>query len=264
MPELTPAPCPNCHAPRTGAYCARCGQAAIRPDDLSARRFFGALWGELTEMDSRSWRTLRALANPGALTLARLAQQRQRYLPPLRLYLIVSGVFFLLAWGVYYEAIEQALLQSASSRPTGFAQVLVEPGAAAAISDWTAVFRFSAVLLFGLGVALTFVRRRLPLGAHMVFAVHYYCADFALFSLFAIPVALAPVEYATLGWQATTMIGVPLLMLYLAIALRRVYRVGKFGAILCALLLMVLDMVLSAVSSNLAIWLVYSLRLAPA
>lgn len=261
MPQLMPAPCPNCHAPRTGPYCSQCGQAATRADDLSARRFFGTLWDEITEMDSRSWRTLRALFNPGVLTLARLAQQRERFLPPLRLYLIVSGVFFLLAWGVYYEAIALALEENASAGPAGFAEAISTPEAAGAISDWTAVFRFSAVLLFGLGVALMFVRRRQPLGAHMVFAVHYYCADFTLFSLFAIPVALAPVEYATFGWQATTMVGIPLLTLYLAIALRRVYRVGKLGSILCALLLMLLDMVLSAMSSNLAIGLVYSLRL---
>jgi hypothetical protein len=51
---------------------------------------------DLTHADSRLWRTLSALVfKPGFLTREFLAGRRARYLPPLRLYLVLSVVFFL-------------------------------------------------------------------------------------------------------------------------------------------------------------------------
>ena len=52
-------------------------------------------WHLLTHVDSRLWRTLVALLFlPGRLTTEYFADRRERYLPPLRLYLIISVVFF--------------------------------------------------------------------------------------------------------------------------------------------------------------------------
>jgi len=51
---------------------------------------------DLTHADSRLWRTLLALIfQPGLLTREFLDGRRVRYLPPLRLYLVLSLVFFL-------------------------------------------------------------------------------------------------------------------------------------------------------------------------
>jgi hypothetical protein len=53
---------------------------------------------DLTHADSRLWRTLGALLfKPGYLTQQFLAGRRARYLPPLRLYLVLSVAFFLFA-----------------------------------------------------------------------------------------------------------------------------------------------------------------------
>jgi hypothetical protein len=52
----------------------------------------------ITHADSRLWRTLWALiAKPGFLTKEFLEGRRARYLPPFRLYLVLSVVFFLIA-----------------------------------------------------------------------------------------------------------------------------------------------------------------------
>ncbi|HSO06190.1 MAG TPA: DUF3667 domain-containing protein [Pelomicrobium sp.] len=49
-------------------------------------------------LDSRVWRTLRSLVlKPGELTREFIAGRRQRYLPPFRLYLVLSVVFFALS-----------------------------------------------------------------------------------------------------------------------------------------------------------------------
>jgi hypothetical protein len=59
----------------------------------------------LTHSDSRLWLTLVALlTRPGALTREFLDGHRVRYMPPLRLYLVISLAFFLLAALSPYQA----------------------------------------------------------------------------------------------------------------------------------------------------------------
>ena len=87
--------CRNCDAALTGAYCARCGQAA-QLNALSLWALGKELSGDLFNWDSRLWRTLRPLAfRPGFLTLEYLHGRRARYMPPLRMYLVLSLLFFL-------------------------------------------------------------------------------------------------------------------------------------------------------------------------
>jgi len=60
--------------------------------------FLGEALEDLTHADSRLWRTLISLfAQPGYLTTEFLRGRRARYLPPVRLYLVLSVVFFVLA-----------------------------------------------------------------------------------------------------------------------------------------------------------------------
>lgn len=90
------ARCRNCDARLTAQYCSYCGQR-------SPVRIL-TLWGvikeaaeDLTHSDSRVWRTLRyLLLKPGLLTREYLAGRRARYIPPFRLYLIMSLACFLL------------------------------------------------------------------------------------------------------------------------------------------------------------------------
>lgn len=87
--------CRNCQAELTGAYCSQCGQHEGRAD----QRFMdlaGDLTAELFDLDSRVWRTLFALVfRPGYLTAEYMVGRRARYIPPLRLYLIISFILFL-------------------------------------------------------------------------------------------------------------------------------------------------------------------------
>ena len=91
------ARCLNCATPLTGPYCSTCGQrehSRIISLGLLAKEAIGDIY----HVDSRLWRTLRALiGKPGFLTVEFLAGRRARYVPPFRLYLVVSIVLFLLA-----------------------------------------------------------------------------------------------------------------------------------------------------------------------
>lgn len=88
--------CPNCSAPLKGQYCYQCGQNQRGMD-----RVFWSLLSEALDnifsVDSRTAKTLFAvLCRPGFITKEYLAGRRARYLPPLRLYLFASLLFFLL------------------------------------------------------------------------------------------------------------------------------------------------------------------------
>jgi hypothetical protein len=89
--------CRNCGAALSGHYCANCGQTADT-HVLSARELLHETLEGLTHSDSRLWRTLYCLwFKPGMLTREFVDGRRQAYLPPVRLYLVLSVVFFLFA-----------------------------------------------------------------------------------------------------------------------------------------------------------------------
>ena len=95
-PELQEPPsCLNCGAALHGPYCARCGQRH-ETHPLTVGHLLAEVAETLTHADSRLWRTMRLLlTKPGLLTADFLAGRRERYLPPIRLYLILSFLFFL-------------------------------------------------------------------------------------------------------------------------------------------------------------------------
>jgi hypothetical protein len=118
----TPAPgevetpvghCRNCGAVLSGRFCANCSQAA----DVhvpSTRELLHELLEGLTHSDSRLWRTLKFLwFKPGKLTQEFIAGRRVSYLPPFRLYLVVSVIFFLMASLLHSKSVEVIRLDDA-------------------------------------------------------------------------------------------------------------------------------------------------------
>jgi hypothetical protein len=92
----TPGVCANCGATVSGHYCANCGQKAEHAVH-SLWHFLSEVAEDLTHADSRLWQTLKALLfKPGFLTCEFLAGRRASYLPPFRLYLVTSVLFFLI------------------------------------------------------------------------------------------------------------------------------------------------------------------------
>ena len=93
---LDPPRCLNCGTIVSGKHCAQCGQSAD-VHVLSMKEVAGDVTHSLLHLDSRVWRTLRMLAlRPGELTREFIAGRHQLYIPPFRLYLAVSILFFAL------------------------------------------------------------------------------------------------------------------------------------------------------------------------
>jgi hypothetical protein len=93
---MTLPECSNCGAALTGPYCAACGQHA-HGSARSVAVLLHDAWHVMTHIDGRFWLTMyMLLLQPGRLTQEYFAERRARYLPPVRLYLVISLVFFAL------------------------------------------------------------------------------------------------------------------------------------------------------------------------
>ena len=89
--------CLNCGEPLVGGFCSACGQRDVPPYP-SVRELAGEALSEFSGWDGRLASTVRALMlSPGMLTHEFLEGRRARYISPLRLYLTVSLIYFLLA-----------------------------------------------------------------------------------------------------------------------------------------------------------------------
>lgn len=88
--------CANCGAALVGPYCAQCGQHA-HESSRSLGALFHDAWHVVTHVDGRFWQTMCALAlKPGLLTREYFQERRARYVPPVRLYLVLSVLCFAL------------------------------------------------------------------------------------------------------------------------------------------------------------------------
>ncbi len=91
-----PERCLNCGETLAGRFCGACGQRVVPPHP-TVRELVGDAWNELSGYDGRIAATFRGLLKPGLLTRHYIEGQRARYLSPVRLYLIVSLVYFVVA-----------------------------------------------------------------------------------------------------------------------------------------------------------------------
>ena len=89
-----PENCLNCQTALHGQYCGNCGQRS-GSRLISLWELISDAFGDLFELDSRIWSTMRPLLlRPGKLTHEYLQGRRARFMPPFRTYLVLSIVFF--------------------------------------------------------------------------------------------------------------------------------------------------------------------------
>lgn len=130
LPGFESVECLNCSARLQGQYCGVCGQRA-RTRLISLWELISDAFGDLLEIDSRLWRTLiPLLRRPGRLTRDYLEGRRARYMPPFRTYLVLSVIFFVVAF--FDPRDDLSLLFEPEPQPTPEEQAEIDAEAAAA------------------------------------------------------------------------------------------------------------------------------------
>lgn len=231
--------CLNCDSELQGRYCAQCGQRHD-PHAPTAGHLLAEAAEGLTHGDSRLWLTLRyLLTQPGFLTVEFFAGRRARFLPPVRLYLVVSVVFFLLLAllpGSSDSAIEvdQGPQSCAELTFNGPLAAWFEPKLRAAcertMTDGgealgAAFLRnipkamFVLLPLFAFLMLPFFLRPRRLYAEHAIFLIHTHTACFAVLSGALLIGLLLPQRFD--GWLSFVVVAY--LLWYVFQGMRRVY-----------------------------------------
>ncbi len=213
---------------------------------------------DIRSLDSRMWRTLLALLfKPGFLSAEHFAGRKASYIPPFRLYLIVSFVMFMLLsltanldvsidTGARIEPSSVSSVESdreiglADENSPGWLKDLeqrLQENLRKAESDSSdfedKLFQFLPQLVFvlvpllALLVYLAYARQPFHYLQHLVFAIHCNCFIFTVASI-------GLILDATFEWDVEGII-IPLNTIYLPLALRRAYGSSWSGAILKSL-----------------------------
>lgn len=243
------AACSNCGAALTGPYCSSCGQKTPQ-SDLTVREFLHEATAELTQLDGKVPRTLKALLlQPGRLTLDFLAGRRARWLPPLRLYLICSVAYFLsdaIVERITHRS-ERAISEAMITNPDGSTTLTPEGRREIEQSNFGRIFGsekidlvvannaqfnravdsaypkalFLLVPIFALFTRIAW-RRRLPrYPAHLYLALHLHAAWFAALALSIIVTAFFASDTILIVMGA---VGLAYIVGYGVVTLRRVFE----------------------------------------
>ncbi len=230
----------------------------------SMREFASETFESITHADSRVWRTLWLLiSRPGFLTVEFLEGRRARYLPPFRLYLVLSVVLFLVAGSVGGSravflglntegggSLKVETTTSTNETPQQRAQrlcegghfglgpksweprlrescykVVLDNGHSLVESFYHNVPRALFILLPILALVMRLMYWRRYYVEHLLFFIHNHAFTFVLFTFFTLGMAIT-----SWGWLVALYILLVLFYppLYTYRAMRRVYAQGKW------------------------------------
>jgi len=243
MPDTV---CPNCNAALRSAdhYCSNCGQEVF--GDGTLRSFVEQFLGDYFTFDSKIIRSVVPLMlRPGFLTLEFMAGRRARYIPPLRMFIFLSILFFLvIGWsGAGTDgrtAVEE--LQDQVFWDHFFTSILPK-------------LFFLFLPLFAVLVHVLHRKRGASYVQPFIFSAHFHAFVFLAFTIYG----LLSRMFITWGLVHINQALISFFLLYtvwyLWMALRNVYRATLGPQLLRAIALCSLYMVCLVLSAVLAVWL---------
>ena len=241
------SPCFNCGTALAGPWCFACGQLG-EDYHRSAHHLVWELLEGLFHADGRLWHTMpRLLFRPAALTRDYLAGKRASQVPPLRVFLIVLLLLFVIGEAVSGISHTQILqLDAKDARHINDIQVSIYKPWDNALTQWTRIhvngavahpdqflaamlswahdFAFLSLPIYGLILAGIFIfRRSFVLFDHLIFSMH----SLSFLGLLIIVTML--LGAATGGSTDAVLLFAPVHQFF---HLRGVYRTGIIGTLL--------------------------------
>ncbi len=139
-------------------------------------------WREISQLDSRAWKTARGLLAPGAMARSWVEGDRTSTFPPIRVYLLASALYFLAGGDPFLSALVQADLLSLlpDGSLSGFSEPALRNAIEGQVMGWVAVIRFFTLLPIGIFLALASRREAPRLAPALVLAMHVFTVSFLL------------------------------------------------------------------------------------
>jgi Protein of unknown function (DUF3667) len=244
-----PGACASCGGALLGEFCHACGERRLRPDEMTLRAFARDVASEVGDLDSRAYRSVRALIRqPGFLTAEWVAGRRRAYLSPLKLFLAAFAVIMLasslLSRPATAEAAQTidgswmgAFVDGLASRLGASRAETLERLNATALGHLSWLSLLIPVVLAGV-LALVFLRRRRGYVEHLVFATHVATFNFVL-GLFAMATQPLAETNAAIGVPLMTALILGVMWFYLWRAVARVYGDARWrGGVRAAVLVL--------------------------
>lgn len=234
----TQAACRNCETELSGRYCSQCGQKD-KHHDPSLHDLMHEFVHEFLHLDGKIVATMKALVlKPGSLSAEFLAGRRARFIGPVRLYLTLSLIFFLVA---AYSPQQKEAIRSKAEKDQVQLEINKAEGKAGekggriaktvskAIED-PELFRhaflsnvsrvmFVIVPLFALGLRVAYRNRKRRYPSFVYFSLHYHAFVFLVLTVYWLA-GMTKLEILESIVGFAVLVCIPV---YLFMAMRRVF-----------------------------------------
>lgn len=252
--------CPSCGAWLMERYCGRCGERRHTHHDLSVRHYLAELMETITHLDSKVLRALWALLRrPGSLSADYFAGRRVRFVTPLRLFVLLSVVYFfsnsMFPYNAFTTPLETQLHMNdfypgfaatqvgLAMQHKGLDYASLEHAYNARTEVLSKTMVFVLIPVFALVFCALLAGKRRYFSEHLVVATHFWSFALLLIGIF-IPLLMAAVSGLG-GWLgvpprvlSADIIPTTVLQLsfaaYLFLMVRRVYATGYWYSALVA------------------------------
>lgn len=181
--------CLNCghHLSDEDLFCPRCGQKFSRTTG-TVKDFFVDFLGDYFTFDSKIFRSLIPLIlRPGFLTTEYLIGRRVRYIPPLRLYIFISIVFFLIF--KFSNPFSGTVMNQENEMTQDIFDYFAD-------NHWHKVF-FILLPLFAVVIYLFYRKTYKDFLPHFIFSLHFHSFLLLLLSFYKIVISYIATEFYT-------------------------------------------------------------------
>lgn len=224
--------CLNCGSKKIEKYCAHCGQKA-QATKQPLKIFVSDTVETLFNIDSRWLRTLKDLfVHPGKVTKEYIKGKRAQYLPPLRVYLSISIIYFL-------------LIQLVDSNQIFFINFSSDDGESSDLGTVIQYALFLLVPLFALYARLFHWKRKAFYVEYLIFSFHIHTIWFVFLMIELLTVWLSTnfeQEWVSIIAMILSVPAQAATYIYLVIYLRKTFSQKWSTAIIKSLGIMILYM----------------------
>lgn len=216
--------CVSCQQPLIGKHCHNCGEKVVEESDFSIKTISLQFVDGLTNIDSKFIKSfLLLLFKPGQLTLNYVKGNRNPYMRPFQLFIVVNILFFLLLADadIFRIPAEYYISNEINTQKVEASNLLLDDVKqkydALSLTN-SKLFIFILIPFFSLVFWLVNLKKRHYFGVHTIFAIHYL----SFFMLFCVTLVITPKELWTPRAIQLVIFGAN--FVYLAFAIKNFYN----------------------------------------